>query len=352
MKKLLLLSLLAISLIFSSCYKSFRQEIPETWEALDFTAEYPIKNVFTTGNELYVATVGEFIRFDKDHKIIEQRQLDIGERVYGRPMISKNVFTRIIRPHLSQNKQVVEFHLTKTKSDVKKFESDQIATDVNENLGIVFNGNYTGAFNANGTQFLLPTTSSRNASYSFFLFDIKLNEAKTKFVSVKVVRRINIPEIPPDADALSNIKFLNGNYYVASQAGAFRIKPDGSYTLINSEWFLDAFEKDGNLFITGFESGNFFVSENNGVSWERVPLQSPTLLTLVSVVNEKVLTQRNEFSLYQLADENLQGTLPIKYNTSFSTTFADSYNMVYFNEQYYLSVSKKIYRSKELVLDL
>ncbi|HHH50239.1 MAG TPA: hypothetical protein ENK52_04595, partial [Saprospiraceae bacterium] len=89
MKKLLLLSSLAFALILSGCYKSFREEIPETWQALELTAEYPIRNVLATDKEILVATVGEFIRLDKDHQVVEQRQLDIGERVYGRPMISK-----------------------------------------------------------------------------------------------------------------------------------------------------------------------------------------------------------------------------------------------------------------------
>jgi len=174
MKRLYITTILIFALSLNSCYKKFTEEVPELWQPLDIQMEFPILNMHASSNELYVGTAGEFARFNSDKELVELRTLDTGERVYGRPMLSDHVFSRVVRPPQSQNKQSIEFHLAKNPDKIKSFASDRIATNVSENLSIESTARNTGVFNESGTQFLLPTISARQNSYSFFLFDIKL----------------------------------------------------------------------------------------------------------------------------------------------------------------------------------
>ncbi|MEL6926559.1 MAG: hypothetical protein AAFO94_21130, partial [Bacteroidota bacterium] len=292
MKKTPLLLIVLVSLSLNSCYKRFTEPIEELWKKVDLQTVFPISNIYAGPQELYIASAGDFVRVDANNEIVELRQLNTGERVYGRPMLSDHVFARVVRPPQSQNKQDIEFHLVRSADKIRSFSSDEIATDVSENLTLESSARNTGAFNESGSQYLLPAISAQQTSYSFFLFDIQLNSSKTDFTSVKMTRRINIPELPPDPDGIVNMKYINGFYYVLAIEGAYRIDPsNGSYKRLFNEWYLDAFAYEGNVYITGLSSSNFFRSADNGETWERVPLEMPTQLRHVEVVNNQVITQ-------------------------------------------------------------
>ena len=120
MKKIIYTFLCISCLLTSGCYKKFTEPVPEQWQPLDLKTEFPIENVYAGNQELYLGTPGEFVRINGDNEVVEQRQLNTGERVYGRPMLSENVFVRIIRPPQSQNKQTVEFHLARSTLVISK----------------------------------------------------------------------------------------------------------------------------------------------------------------------------------------------------------------------------------------
>ena len=104
--------------------------------------------------------------------------------------------------------------------------------------------------------------------------------------------------------------------------------------------FLDAFALDGDIYLTGWSASNFFRSNDNGLTFERVSLEQPTELTQVEVINNIVLSQRHTFDLFYMADENLQKIYPIQWNSDFDRNFTNNYSLDYFNDNYYLSVSK------------
>ena len=71
--------------------------------------------------------------------------------------------------------------------------------------------------------FLLATKTFPNTHYTFFLFEITMNAAHDEFISVEVLKRIEVPSLGADFANIVSMRFIEGNFYVSTKEGGFRI---------------------------------------------------------------------------------------------------------------------------------
>lgn len=354
MNKLSLFFLITLFITSNACYKKPNNDSPtnsnDTWERLNLDAENNIRNLFPTSDELYIITDREFARVNNQQELVEYRFLDVSTRVYGRPMLSENTFFRITKNQ--DNIQQLEFHMTRNPNPTKivKLPISDFAED-DETLLIETAARYTGAYSDDGSMFLLPVMVIPDYTFSFLLFNISMTGSGDTNLSVTFQERIDARLLPADfSNNLVNTRYINGNFYVTSLDGSFRITPNGSISRIFPTWQLDFFELDNKLYVTGFNNWEFYVSEDNGETWDRIQ-DIQTELRMIEVVNGQVFSQEQLGWPFRLANEGLDKAQEIVYNESFpSIDFSAYQNIVYFGGKYYLSIFKEVYHTDEIEL--
>ncbi len=345
MTRKFLYSFLLLTVLMTSCKKK-TEDVVDDWEKFDIKTETPILNTHANNRELILATATELYRINRDQEFIEKRPLEVYSRIYGRPMISDFVFTRVTKN--LQNRQIIEFHLTKTpNAEIPIVIEDLIEED--ENVIVDSHSRNTGVFNADGTKFMLPVAIFPNYSYSMLIFDIELNATKDEFVAVELEHRIDIPELPYDLDNITNMRFLDGNYYLGTVQGAFRITPEGEVTKLFPQWIFDFFEVDDKLYMTGYNSWSFYSSSDSGLTWDRV--EGLTELEMVEVINGEVFTQSHLFDPLKMSNDDLLTVEEIDYAREIPLDFSTNFVLNYFDGKYYLAISKEMYEITEIQLD-
>lgn len=346
--------LLLLAFLFVSCLR-VDLEPPETpvdpdpdpvieefvpWDQMDFVAERKIQNTLGTPFEFYLITEDVFARFSRDNELIEKRPLIADNPLYGKPVLSDNTFARLTENQ--DNRQILEFHLSRSPLEVRQFIITELElAEEGEHIEVDFNSRYPGAFSDDGVFFLLPTKTFPNHHYTCFLFEIRHTSNHNAFVSVEVVDRIDVPDLPSSDDNLMNVKFINGNYYLASKEGGFRVTPVGDVDKVLHPWVMDFFEFEDKIYATGFNEFDFHVSSNNGLSWERNGDGSE--LQMVEVEGGKVFSQDISSTQYRLADTQMAKAQIIRYNEELEDEPASYITMEYFNGMYYMSRHKEIY---------
>ncbi len=346
-----LLAIVFGTMLFMSCNYNRNKAKPDIWFDLEITTNTPIRNMYAGDIEMHLITDDEFIRINNQNQLIERRLFpDLPTKFYGRPSMSRYAFTWVV---LQDDVEQLEVHLVKDLSSEKTFIYDlsQLPGINEEPDALVLipdeSGRYNGTFNADGSQFLLPMLNASSNIYSFYLFDINLNFDKTEFVQGGVVidKRIDLP-IDDISGDLMNTQFINGYYYITTKRGAFRIDPlQGNFTEINQVWMLDAFGYDGQVYLTGFNDFDFYVSNDNGLSFEQAGT-SP--LKYVEVENNHVLSQTQLGLPWSLADDDLLGIQELRVNKDFEDDGASYWNIRHFYGRYYLSIQKEVYFLEEL----
>lgn len=332
---------LLCTLIFQSCYKIPEEVDKNPWETIDLTTTTPIRSMFAGSLELMLATDDEFYRINSNNEIVEKRNIGLPFSHFGRPAISEFTTVRLIRS--ATESQLAEMHLTRNADEVYGFSIGDIPTNGDENFEVEGASRNPGAFNFDGSQFLLPVRviSPDERYYAFFLLDINLNSTKTAFESVEIARRIDVKALPGDPGNLVNIKFVNGNYYATSKSGAFRISPSGDGITLFTGWMQDVFEKNGTLYMTGFNDFEFYSSSDNGDTWDRV--LDPTTIKMVETANNEIFYHQAIGFRFKLAAEDLKTGQNVALNEDFPTNdFAAYSNIVHFFGNYYLSVQKEV----------
>lgn len=330
-----------------SCLITPPDPAPVLWmKAFEFETNTPIRNMHATATELLVISDDELIRLGPDNELKERRILPVPFEFYSWPVLSDNTFARVIRteaqggPVLELNINAVPGEVLSIPFEILKDNNDEVFAPASKN-----SAQYTLAYNDEGTQLLLPVVNFEGNAYVFFLIDIELDFSKTKFINVQKTRRIDIPEIPGSVtDRVNNIVYENGNYYVVSLDGTFRISPDGTYQKVIPTWLYDVFEKNDTLYATG-RGLDFYTSTSNGVSW--VERDSTSDLKFVDVIGDKILSQNFPWALYTMADEDLEEVRPLVLNESFpDEVTSNAYaKLLYFYNSHYLIVQKELYFS-------
>lgn len=346
---------------FTACHYKRAKPQPDLWFPLDFQTNTPIRNIHSSLTELKLITDDEFIRLDINGGVAERRDLALPFNFYGRPSIGEYSFIRLIRaqvayarPNLPDSivqKPIMEVNLTKqAPQQIYRVDLDDIAPG--ENLSFEEFARYSGAYNADESKFLLVTLNNTNGSntvHSLFLMDLGMNAQKTQISDITVDKRIDL-ELTADTRLVSNTKFLNGNFYVCTEFGAWRVDPIlGTATKLFNSWIKDAFEYRGRIYLTGFNNFDFYVSNDNGVTFG--PVGNGSTLKFVEVVNDQVFTQEQLGLPWRMAESDLSTDLPVIVNEDFEDNGAEYWNIKHFYNRYYISIQKEIYYTDDLQVD-
>lgn len=342
-----------LTLLILSCKKDPVIVQSNPWvEIPNLSLNSTINRMHATDTEMLIGTVDNFARLNLLGTVIERRDLEVLKGVFGRPILSDKIFARVIKN--INNDRELQFHLVKSINQVHRITDRQIADSTEF---IIFeelpNAYSTGVFNQDGSQFLYATRSlnPQESQYSFFIFDITLKANDTQFEEVKVAKRVDIPAqlLGSEASKLTNVRFFNGNYYVSTLSGGYRITPDGEWRQIFAHWIWDIFKYNGKLYSTGFYENQFYVSTDNGENWEYANTNTP--LRKVEVAGDKIFAQDQLGLPYRLSTPDFTTLQEISYNSNFFDDEPTAYQAIeYFNGKYFISVHKRLYAVDDIVL--
>lgn len=315
------------------------------WEKVDYNAETAILGLYATDFELYISTENSFTRLNSNLDIIEKRAFPVTNSI---PAMSDNTFVRLTTN--DQDRQIVEFHLAHNGSEVFRVQTDTLPTPPGNSIDVDVYSNQLGAFSNDGTLFLMAAKVLPARYYSLYLFDIQQNNQYNSFVSVKMIKRIDLTDLDANAvGRLKSIRFNNGNFYVASQQGAWRITPDGIATKQFAQWKEDCFEWLGDLYMTGTVDYDLDKSIDNGLEWERVNVGSE--LRYVTIADTVIFTQKVPGKYYQVMPKDFKKAKSFVYPVGVSLDNSLFYGLAYYNDRYYLAVDKDIYVSDKIKLE-
>ncbi|HFA48668.1 MAG TPA: hypothetical protein ENJ95_06605 [Bacteroidetes bacterium] len=317
------------------------------WKLIDTISERLILGLHATPFEWYAITENEFLRFGGDDELLEKRPLQSNFGVLGIPALSDNSFVRLTVD--DDSKKVVEFHLARNPSQIIKIPVDSLLGTEDSFVDIEFLHGSLGAFSSDGTLFLLPTTVLPGRYHVMLLFEVLHNASHTEFASVKVVKRVALEDLSSDFANLKSIKFLNGNFYVTAQGGAWRIAPSGEPKNIFQQWMLDAFSWQGDLYATGVSSFDLHKSTDNGLTWERLNQNSE--LKYARTAGNYVFTQSARGLVPQQMQEDLLRANSIVLPAGAMPSDAIYYGVIFFAGHYYFSIGREVYKIEDIVVE-
>jgi hypothetical protein len=342
--------LFSLVLCFIGCQRPLITDDDQTaqdavWDKLNFQSERLIQGILATPFELYAITENEFSRFNSDLQLLEKRPLPMNHGVRGQPVLSENTFVRLTTD--SEARQVVEFHLTRNGSQKINILADSLRSPSDDFLEVEIFARRLGAFSSDGSLFLLPVKVFPGRHYAFFLMEIVQNPAHNAFLSVNVEKRIDLEELNADEFNLVNIRFLNGNFYVTSQEGAWRITTNGNVERLFSQWMLDFFGQQDTLYVTGYNSFDLHRSTDNGLNWTR--LNQITDLKMVETAGEHVFSHIVLGTPLQMASEDFVTTKDIIYPSDASANPSVYYGTAFFTGKYFFCIDRSIYFTEEVL---
>lgn len=337
-------------ILISSCQKPFLSDTtPESkanWELVGFESERQIQGVHATPFEWYTISENEFYRFDGDNELLEKRPLAKNSGVLGIPALSDNTFVRLTTNDNAE--QVLEFHLTRNPAEIHTIIVDSLVAPGDSFVEVEFEAHRLGAFSSDGTIFMTVLETLPNRHYAIAMFEVLHNQAHTSFTSVKMVKRIDLTELSTDLAKLMSIRFVNGNFYVTSQEGAWRVTPSGNAERIFTQWMLDVFPYQGDVYITGINSFDLHKSTDNGVEWERQNQNSD--LKVVQNLNETLFTQITPGLVFQQAESDLLSAKFIHMPEGYEIQDAIYFGAFFFAGNYYFSCDREVYMTDVVVV--
>ncbi len=342
------IALLFIVLTTNACLIRPPEPEADIWiKTLDFETITPFEHMLATPTELLLLTRDEFLRLNINKELIERRPLNLPFRFLGRPMLSENVFVRLTRLDQAEN-QSIEFHSTKNPTEKVILNLLDYVLDTDENLIIDANPRYTGAFNATGTEYLLPTInfSGLERKYVFLLFSIELDPSKTIIEEVNLKKRIEVNELPAGLfsnDGLANIKHVNGFYYISSLNGTARISSNGDLTYpIPQLPIFDFFAQKDTVFAAGF-GNDLHLSLDNGATFAK--RDSMTDIQMVETADDLIFTHQANGFPFRLTDPMKMNAKEVSRNMDFPDDFAAYRNIVFFRNEYFITVQKELFHT-------
>lgn len=348
--KLLPAALLATLISLLGCQRPFNLDdgTPTDqahWEKVAFPAESAILGLYATDFELYVSTENSFARLNSDLEIIEKRAFPITNSF---PVMSDNTFVRLATN--AQNRQVVEFHLSRNSTEVFRVQTDTLPAPAGNSVDVDLYSTHLGAFSSDGTLFLMAAKMMPARYYSLYLFEIQQNFQHNSFVSVKMIKRIDLPDLDANANGrIKSIRFHNGNFYLASQQGGWRITPAGVATKQFAQWKEDCFEWLGDLYMTGTVDYDLDKSIDNGLEWERVNVASE--LRYVTVADTVIFTQDVFGKYYKVMPKDFKKAKPFTYPIGIDLDKSLFYGLAFYYGRYYLAIDKDIYVADKIKLE-
>ncbi len=345
----LLLSFFIVSLAFSCQKPLFPDDDGPAekadWRLLEFPAERQILGLHATPFQLYAITDNQFFRFNTEDEMVEIREMNMHNGVKGVPAMNDNAFLRLTLNE--DNRQILEFQHTRNGQSFVNIPVDSLEKDAGTFVEVEFVSRQLGAFSTDGTSFLLPVKVLPQRHYAFYLFNIQQNTASSAFVSVKPVKRIGIPELDAELNNLKSVRFLNGNYYVASSLGAWRITPAGDIQKIFPQWMLDFFSLKGKLYATGLTTYDLHYSTDNGLNWYRIDQSSQVIYA--ETADTLLFSEVTLGNPYKLVSEDFKIARDIAFPKEAPTNPSVFYSVVFFAGRYYFSMDRDVYSAARVV---
>jgi len=340
-------------LFLFSCQRPFLTDGDNTlptkadWEKISFESERPILGLHTTPFEWYIISENEFARFDSDNNLLDKRPLLSNDGAKGTPAMSDNTFFRLTVNNDAS--QVAEFHLARNPSEIYKIQVDSLAGPSDSFIEVDVFARQLGAFSDDGTLFLLPTTVLPGRHYVLLLFQILHNPAHSSFASIELVKRINLDGLSADVANLNNIRFLDGNFYVTSKEGAWRVTPSGQTDKVFYQWMLDCFSWQGDLYATGTNNFDLHKSTDNGLTWER--LNQISDLQYVEPVGAHLFTHSVLGQRFKvMTGEDLKTASEFAYPANGPDPNSISfYGVGSFSDRYYFAMGREVFVTDEVV---
>jgi hypothetical protein len=341
---------LTLCSLFASCITYEGTPVPgsgddEKWEKVSVSFERLILETRATPFFLMAISDNQFYRLGSENEILEKRILDVENGVYGKPCLDDNLFARLTKN--DNGKFQIEFHLVKNSAEIVKKSMDDLAGELNEVVQPDYFGRNIGAFNQDGTRFILPTVTFPNFYYSFFIFDIRLDATTFHFEKVETVHRVDIPELTSEFNNIGTIRSLGTDFYIAAKDGGFKIDKDGVYSKVSQHWMKDFFSKGSYYYGVAFDDNLFMESQNQGQDWNQSSIASE--IKEVSKAGGLVFSQFLPGHKFSLANDSLTTTKAVKLNEEFPNDNNSYQSINYFSNNFYLSVGKDLYLSKNIV---
>jgi hypothetical protein len=318
------------------------------WDSIDFRMEPYVQGLLATPFELYVVSENSFARLSTELDVVERRPFLLPSKSNSLPAISENTLARLTTN--AQGRQVVEFHLARNATQVHNLLVDTLSVAAGNSLEIESFNTPVGAFSSDGTLFLMPAKVLPARTYSLYLFEVRQNFQHNAFEAIKMIKRIDLPDLSANADGvIKAVKFLNGNFYLTSQQGAWRITPVGNATKVRPAWKEDCFTYQGDLYMTGTFEFDLDKSIDNGLTWERVNIG--TDMRHVVVADTMLFTQEVPGKIFSVMPKDFKKAKEITYPSVANPVSSAFYGLVYFEDRYIFSMDKWLFAAEKVVVD-
>ena len=319
----------------------------QPWQDSVATYRERILGLLANDNELFTITESEFVRHamaaDSSLVELERRPLLRQWANVGQPALHPLLFARSIRD-IGSGEELVQFSLIQNAASTRQIAIDSLGV---EPLSAVFGGEVVGAFDRTGTVYLQPVYRRDTRRLALLRFELKTNTTFTDFTSIRYTGLIDFPNVRQSERAVSTIKWLDGNFYMATKQGAYLISRAGvSERIITpSADTRDIFRYEGIYYATQSTTGPLYVS-HDGLSWSASGIL--TDLRLVRVFGDQLLSHDFEGWAWRVSDEITAQTRPLIMNEGFPEDNDKYYGMVNLRGSFYMSIDKKIVRGREL----
>ncbi|NNE28743.1 MAG: hypothetical protein HKN16_03865 [Saprospiraceae bacterium] len=319
-------------------------EVPNPWEdVLGFEMNTPIKSMYSDGVQLYVAADDEFARISGSGNLLERRPLPLPFRFFSRPIMGRHCFGRVVR-RTAQGLPELELRMNNNPDFVLSQEFNSLSGTSQQAVFPEEDSRYSGSFNVEGDLMILPVINISENRHDFYLIDIEFDATKNSILSTEATV-VSVPELPAAFGSISNIRFLNGFFYVVTLDGTFRISTDGDYSKIFQTHLWDLFESQ-NRFYAVDRGSILHESEDNGETW--VPKPDQVVLQHVETAGDYVLTHQALGFPFAISDDDFQAKKDLLLNENFPQDFAAYRQILFFEEAYYLNVQKHLYKVDDL----
>jgi hypothetical protein len=342
---------------FSSCVPVIRDEpTPDTttnpdaqWQPLSIiNADQAIRAIHSTPYEIYFLSNNQLFRVDLNRNLLEKRLLKTDRDFLGLPVMSDNSFARIIKGVSGTDATpFVEFQLARNASAVRAINPTKyLDATKNETFSIDKEPCRTPwCFSTDGTKFYLPGTVTPGFKPTVMIFDVNLNFQADDFATnnpIALHKRVEIPNLA--ASQWESVRYIDGNLFLATKGGGFRVAADGTVKQLFNHWTYDFFKYGRIIFATG--PSNFLSSSDDGITWRN---EATSNLKYVETRGSKIFTQIQRGQRFNLADSTLQKVKEIQYNTEFPNTPLAYNDIAFFRDNYYINVEKQVFSIKKII---
>jgi len=337
-----------ILFLFAFCINSCLirpEEVINPWDdVLGFQVNTPIKTMYTDGIQLNMAADDEFLRISSSNTLAERRPLPLPYRFFNRPTMGKFCFSRIVRKE-AQGNPIVEIRMNNNANFVLDLDFSTLGGVANPSVFPEEDSRYSCAFNDDGDILMVPGVNISENRHDFYLIRLNFDATGNTIVS-HTVTEVSIPELPAAFGSISHVEFINGNFYVVSLDGSFRVTPSGGQLKLFQTHLWDYFNSGGRFYAVD-RGSRIYESVDNGVSWEEI--DEEVRVQQVETVGSYVLTHQAVGFPFTIASDDFKSTNELLLNADFPQDFAAYRQVLLFDGKFFMSVQKRLYCTDDLM---